>query len=979
MATKPVVNTNSTYNLNGLPSDRRFEELLHRIFQYRIKDDLKGDFDDALLMPGVAEKGVDISLKLKGKNNGAVQCKMNTSGTLNKPAAAKEIIKFVLYYLQDNELINDIDTFQYYLVASGKFASTSITLLGDFKNKILREPDLQKWTEAVLKEYSAFKSITYKSVEKDLKSALSKLNVKQRSYSEINGWLSKYPEIVSEFFEVKKVIESAGVEKKLNNIIGIINPDLEAKAQKLISDYYKSAKAHLDSVKFIGHDIQQGNRPRNITVSKLYIEPYFKERRNITSDEEDAEVQKELRIQDVFQRPNNYIILGDPGAGKSLTVKSLILRFIKNRANVGGLKTCKEHIPFRIELRKYNELKAKGTINILSYLTTLLKSEYQLNDVEEKVLEYIIQNKPTLFFFDGLDEIFDVGQKNIVRDDIVNFINVNLKVKGIVTSRFRGYHDISFPEDIFSEFEIQNFDNEQVDKFIGKFYATQISNRKQREIEIESCKNQLRNVDRKLKTNPLILSLMSLLAINKIVIPDSKLDVYRSITNTLVETRDKDEKNLKIKLKVKSKRATLGHLAYWQYCQMTNQKKIGRKLAEKAIANYLIQLKSDPINDEYEATEAANDFLDYAERRSIYFDDNFTHKTFLEYYTADYIFTRFHNSWKHSKRDEIISQHIKNSSWHIVFELLIAMIDEGLVESDALDELIMTHMDMNDPTCMHFLIGLLGGVDNIGEQVKEKIIAGTIHLLIQLDGEETNENKGTYTKGSLFRPLSQLNRIVEIKNLIQKILFDFEEMQLAVSERINLYILIEELSLVDWDEVEEQYITYEEGAKINDYKNDSLVLFIHHCLRDKEDRRKDIVSILYQQVEVFGIETIFKGIPYKFQKGVGKIATFYIFLRYNDYSSQNKLKQELEYLESVGVTLDTLKKHNAKFRYLSKEELEKAISLFLVVEDKIVNDFLELLLFGMEKKSLSSFREYMKHSKFAKLVESIPERKRKPL
>jgi len=214
---KPIAYSGVDYPINQLSSDRRFEKLLHRIFEYRIKDDLKDKFDKATLMQGGSERGRDVLLQRNGKVNGVIQCKMNTSGNLSKEKVSKEIIKFALYYYQDNSLVDDLESFIYYFVCSDKFTGSSIELLVDFKSKILKEEKLEEWIKSVLRGFSTFKELVYEDIEIELKKILVKLIVKPKTESEINGWLQKkgYENVVSEFFEVRTVYVDRVIENSL--------------------------------------------------------------------------------------------------------------------------------------------------------------------------------------------------------------------------------------------------------------------------------------------------------------------------------------------------------------------------------------------------------------------------------------------------------------------------------------------------------------------------------------------------------------------------------------------------------------------------------------------------------------------------------------------------------------------------------------------------------------------------------------------
>jgi len=955
MKNKPKVYSNSQYNLNDLHSDRKFEELIHRIFQYRINYDLKM-FDDAQLMPGVAEKGTDVLLLTNGKRTGTIQCKLNTSGNITKPNAAKEIIKFGLFYYLDNSLIHEIESFKYYFICSGKFATTSIKLLTDFKNTILTEAELDNWIKQVLSSFTSFKKLNFSAVEIPLKQILSNLNIIPRSYNEINGWLNNFPEIISEFFEIKTVIETKSVEKNINKILEVLDPDKEKKIKPFLHAYYKSTQSHLNNVKFIGHAISF-NRPRNITVAKLYVDPFLKLNKNQKKGEStlmtfNQQKEKYYRVHEVFKRSKHYVILGDPGAGKSLLVKNIILKLIKKTAKVGGLKNYISHIPFRIELRKYSEEKIKNNTCIIKHLTNTLRSEYQISNIEQETVEYIISNKPTIIFFDGLDEIFDTAKRHAVRDDIINFISIYKNIKCLITSRFVGYDDTPFPQEKFEEFSIQNFNDKQINKFIKKFYETQISNKVEREEEITKCESQIAEVDNQLKSNPLILSLMTLLAINKIVIPDSKLEVYRSCTNTLVETRDKEEKQLNFKLKVQNKRGTFGRLGYWQYNQMTSKKKVTQILAIKTIAGFLLEKKefSDPLD----AEEASTNFLEYAEKRSIYFDNNFMHKTFLEFYTADYIFTRFHNNFKIKERDEIINKHINNSAWHIVFELLIAMIDENVVDTDVLDALFNTHQNVKCKETNLFFLGLLPNTTNISSKIQILILKNCLTFIYKNKHDDSGYIDFTGKPHNLFNGVIKLLE----NEYFRKLTFStFDKIRKEISNHsqlIDFYTLILEITNLQKPKLTD-FISKSELKLMDKQKDKDLNLF--RAFYYSQYPIKITKDVLINQVQLFGLESIYSSLALKFNPYSTWVPTFVFYISTIDLESPKKVIFDLEELDKNGVSFESMINKSKELEFYgtfnSQMKIKQIVSIILRSTNDFIIKLFKTILSNVPKKKIS--------------------------
>lgn len=100
---------------------------------------------------------------------------------MSKRQVSEELIKFALNYLLDNTLIPDLTLFQYFFVTPKGFSKDARPFVEDFKNRIILEPELKKWTESILKKYVTFQNsgFTYQTIEFDLKEfyKLSTLNL----------------------------------------------------------------------------------------------------------------------------------------------------------------------------------------------------------------------------------------------------------------------------------------------------------------------------------------------------------------------------------------------------------------------------------------------------------------------------------------------------------------------------------------------------------------------------------------------------------------------------------------------------------------------------------------------------------------------------------------------------------------------------------------------------------------------------------
>ena len=181
-------------------TDRQFECLLQDIYREEIRQArVDGLFDNVLLMQGVGERGRDCVLLLSGAHVGVIQCK-RYSADVNKPDAAREIIKFVLHAIIDPDLLPNPAQFYYVFAASKGFNEKAKESLLDVSNKIGASPDLENWTDEVIQNYKAFKSVKYGDVSKRLIEILSNIKVKPLEFNDINTMLVRHSELVSKYF-----------------------------------------------------------------------------------------------------------------------------------------------------------------------------------------------------------------------------------------------------------------------------------------------------------------------------------------------------------------------------------------------------------------------------------------------------------------------------------------------------------------------------------------------------------------------------------------------------------------------------------------------------------------------------------------------------------------------------------------------------------------------------------------------------------
>lgn len=900
-------------------------------------------------MQGVGEKGMDSVLIKNGKITSVVQCK-KYKVNLSDKLILTELIKFSLHILSNStefELGND---FTYFLATSTGFTGKSNLLPSSLKNgSFTKEYDLKYFTNVVIDKYKEFKNIKFEEIERKLIHTIKSFSYEFIRPEDFDLWINDFPNLIETFFEVRKVTDNNLIEQKSTEIIQAVKEIFSSKEAEevrgFIENYKKVASEKLNIVNFIGFDIQKHRqRPDDITLTDLFVQPSFRQRINDKNEKVFSVVDKELKITNLLKSEKNIIILGDPGAGKSLLVKFLMVSLINNQSEKLGLRQLSNHLPLRIELRNYNEVKDNKSI--IEYLSDILTKDFQTK-ISSNQLEKIIEYQPTIIFFDGLDEIFNISHKLKIKEAIETFSTRFQNAKCIVTSRFIGYHDIKFNPKKFDEFAILRFSNSQITELVSKFYLTQQSSAEKRNHAIENCLKQLTaDVDEELKSNPLILTLILILTSNNIVIPDSKLEIYESCTKTLVDSIDTKEKELKFEMPVKNKNLTFSHLAYWQYESTSKSIEISYPKAVKTLADFL-QARKETI--EYSDAEAkAEKFLEYAERRSIYFENNFTHKTFLEYYTAEYLYSNCIAKASDEGRKNlilIVTKYLPSSFWYIVFELLFTRIDRVQPDNELLDAIFNKQLESHSLDVFYFLITNLAKFNNVSTEVKSEIIKKTIMLCIK--GEKMKNSirrEFHFEENNILFKLNLLQSDKETLKLLQEVILNLENDGLSEKQQIELYNLYYEIISFDYRRKYNGQLTINDKKRVKELATKDILLYSNVYLSKKSREEKIDVSVLINQIENFGQKSLFAYIPLRHSENSRRIDSFDLYLLHIlEESNYETFKSDLQKLMEHGLKVEHIMDHikGTKLLYFTRSHgLDKILKLYIKSYDKTIDDIL---------------------------------------
>ncbi len=358
------------------------------------------------------------------------------------------------------------------------------------------------------------------------------------------------------------------------------------------------------------------------------------------------------------------VIQGFPGMGKSTLMERLTLHMARSGLRLPDPDMPEPErlqpalVPVLVRLGLYASTRTQTPgLTLEDYLISTLH-ELDIAGVDVFVRQCLAAGR-TLVMLDGLDEVSDPDMRQQVQEAIRVFIRNQRDTskasynRFLITSRVAGYDQHAFPD--YLHFTVAELTDEQIDYFLPHWcHANAIrgqvtpsnssTSKEEQEVVTRNADKQLKELKaaiqeneavKELATVPLLLTLLAVMQQNSVSLPRQRVELYSTVTLTLLENR-----NIAKKLEPIPEKQAIQYLGPLAFAMQEKNNSFAR---ERDVMDALVKTIGVAGGTPEDITQQAERFLQrirergglFVQRTGDYF--GFFHRTFQEYFAARYL------------------------------------------------------------------------------------------------------------------------------------------------------------------------------------------------------------------------------------------------------------------------------------------------------------------------------------------------------
>lgn len=417
-----------------------------------------------------------------------------------------------------------------------------------------------------------------------------------------------------------------------------------------------------------------------VQVDELYVEPMV----SYSSEKGTNTCNRDM----LFAASARAVLLGNPGGGKSTLASKLCHDVCAAQIDSSYFEV--PELATQIVVRDYAQFQKTKPCSIVEYLELHSKSAFQI-EAPPNAFKLLLLSGRILVVFDGLDELIDIKDRSVVCSAVQHFALEYPIATILVTSREVGYEQAPLDRERFSHYKLSPFDDKQVASYADKWFSYSCSPNFQEGKRLAEAFLEESSIVLDIRSNPLMLGLLCNLYRQDGFIPSNRPEVYQRCADLLFTRWDRS-RGISTKIPLDHRlRPTMSFLAHWIYSDDQLQGGVTEALLVAKTTSYLRQW----VEDDAEAESIAREFISHFRGRAWVFTDTgsnktqslyqFTHRTFLEYFTADEL---VRTNPRAEDLHNYLSPKIKSRSWDVVCQLAYQLTEQRTQSHDILVQML---------------------------------------------------------------------------------------------------------------------------------------------------------------------------------------------------------------------------------------------------------------------------------------------------